>query len=131
TPIYHVFRQYRDKLVGSKVDARVEGPSIATAALQPSIDGDSHEADFVVEALPYVDAAAVLSGDGNIYLALVNRSHETSHQVTVELPAGYPSESIWILTHEPIIASNSSKARTAIAPLTKPIPTRRGKLTTD
>lgn len=131
TPIYHVFRQYRDKLVGSKVNVRVEGPSIATAALQPSIDGDSHEAGFVVEALPYVDAAAVLNGDGNIYLSLVNRSHDASRQVTVELPAGYTSESIWTLSHEDINASNSSENRTGIAPVTKPIPSRRGKLTTN
>lgn len=131
TPIYHVFKQYRDHMVGSKINVAVQGPSIATAALEPMIDGDSREADYAVESLPYVDAAAVLNSDNNIYLSLVNRSHDATRQVTIELPAGYTAESIWTLSHEDINASNSSENRMEIAPVTKPIPSRRGKLTTD
>ena len=129
TPIYHVFQQYRDKLVGAKIDVTVHGPSIATASLRPTIDGDSHEADYAVEELTFVDAAAVLNIDDNIYLSLVNRSHDTSQQVTIELPAGYTSESVWMLSHTDIHASNSSENRTEIIPIIKSVQPRHGKVT--
>lgn len=131
TPIYHVFKHYREKMVGSQLDVAVQGPSIATATLQPTIDGDSREADYAVESLTYVDAAAVLNSDNNIYLSLVNRSHDASQRVTIQVPAGYTSESIWTLSHADIHASNSSDSRTEIVPIIKPVKLRRSKMTTE
>src|SRR5690606_38154746 len=89
TPIYHVFKQYRTHLIGSRIEATVHGPSVATADVRPTIDGDSHEAEFTVDSLAYIDAAAVLTDTHHIHVSLVNRSHDTAHPVTVVAPNGY------------------------------------------
>lgn len=131
TPIYHVFKQYRENMLGYQVDVAVQGPSIATAELQPAIDGDSHEADYALASLPYVDAAAVLKDDDSIYLSLVNRSHKAAQRVVIELPAGYTSQSVWTLSHEDIHAGNSSDRREEIIPTLQPAEVRRGKISTE
>lgn len=131
TPIYHVFRQYREQMVGGKLDVAVDGPSISTANIRPTIAGDSFEADYAVGSLTYIDAAAVVNDDGNIHIALVNRSHDTSHQVTVEVPEGYMANAIWTLSHTDINARNSADDRMQIVPVVNPVKTRRGKVTTE
>ena len=129
TPIYHVFKYYRDHLIGSKVEATVQGPSIATAAIQPTIAGDAKEAQFPMESMPYVDAAAVLDSANRIHVSLVNRSHERTQKVEVTVPAGYACESSWRLSQEDINAANSSEDRNRITPVSGPLNARRGKAT--
>ncbi|GGG97248.1 alpha-N-arabinofuranosidase [Parapedobacter pyrenivorans] len=121
TPIYHVFKHYRQHLVGMKVEATVNGPSIATMDIQPTIDGDSREAEFTVDSLTYIDAAAVLTGNRHLQVSLVNRSHATAHSVTVDAPEGYTAQSIWMLSHENINAANSSDHRSEVAPRIEPV----------
>lgn len=131
TPVYHVFQQYREQMTGGKLDVKVEGPSILTADIKPTIAGDSFEAGYTTESLPYIDVAAVVNKDGKIHVALVNRSHETSHQVTVNIPAGYTATSIWKLSHTDINARNDADNRMEIAPVVSPVKDRRGKATTE
>src|SRR3546814_19612881 len=57
-PIYHVFKQYREQMIGNKLNVTVAGPSIATDAIQPTIDGDSRDADSAVALLPFIEAPA-------------------------------------------------------------------------
>jgi Alpha-L-arabinofuranosidase len=129
TPIYHVFKQYRTHLIGSRIEATVHGPSVATADVRPTIDGDSHEAEFTVDSLAYIDAAAVLTDTHHIHVSLVNRSHDTAHPVTVVAPNGYTARSIWILSHENLNAGNSDGQRTEISPVNKPV-SGHGRLVT-
>mgnify|MGYP001168856618 CR=1 FL=1 len=131
TPIYHVFKQYREQMIGSKLDVAVDGPSIATDTIKPTIDGDSREASIPVASLPYVDAAAVHNPDGNIYVSLVNRSPDAARRVDLTVPAGYTGESIWIVSHADINARNTTENRTAVEPSTRAIKAKRGKITTD
>src|SRR5690606_4401492 len=131
TPIYHVFKQYREQMTGNKLDVTVAGPSVATDAVNPTIDGDSGEADFALATLPFIDAAAVRHEDGNIYVSLVNRSPDEAQQVRINIPAGYRSETIWVLEHENINARNDELNRTEIAPLTRNVKAKGGKLTTE
>lgn len=128
TPIYHVFKQYRKQMIGHKLDVAVAGPSISTAEINPTIDGDSGEAEFTVDALPYVDAAAVLNEDKNVYVSLVNRSPDARHEVALAIPAGFTGESVWSLSHEEINARNSEENRTAVMPSVQPLKTKRGKI---
>ena len=131
TPIYHVFKQFRTQMIGNRLHASVRGPSMATDAIKPTIDGDSGEAGFAVESLPYVDAAAVQNEDGNIYVSLVNRSPDTKHEVEVAIPAGYTGESVWTLGHPNINAKNSEENRTEIVPAVQPVKSKRGKITVE
>lgn len=131
TPIYHVFKQYREQMIGNKLNAIVRGPSIATNAINPTIAGDHREADFAVESLPYVDAAAVRHENSDIYVSLVNRSPDSAHQVEVNVPDGYVSESIWTLSHERINGRNSTDNRTEIVPSVHSIKAKRGKVVTE
>jgi len=128
TPIYHVFKQYRKQMIGHKLDVDVAGPSIATAEINPTIDGDSKEAEFNVDALPFVDAAAVRNRDNNIYVSLVNRSPDSQHEVAVAIPAGFTSESVWSLNHVDINARNSEENRTEVMPTEQPLKAKRGNV---
>lgn len=131
TPIYHVFKQYREQMTGHKLHVTVAGPSIATEAIKPTIAGDSQEADFTEATLPFIDVAAVRHENGHIYVSLVNRSHEKTHQVSIHIPDGYRSESVWVLEHENINAYNDEHNRTEIEPVTRSLKARGGKLTTE
>jgi len=128
TPIYHVFKQYRQQMTGHRLATTVQGPSIATAEIEPTIEGHADEATFAVESLPYIDAAAVHHGDGNIYVSLVNRSPDTGHRVEVAVPSGYAGDTVWMLAHADINAHNSEADRTAVEPTVQPIAAKRGKV---
>lgn len=128
TPVYHVLKQYREQLTGSKLEVNLKGPSIATATINPTIDGDSREVAYAVDSLTYIDAAAVLNSDKAIYLSLVNRSHDKSQKISIDVPEGYTGESIWMITNADINADNNLENRTRISPVTKTIKARFGKL---
>src|SRR5690606_24652591 len=88
TPIYHVFKQYREQLVGTQLKAIVEGPSVDIDVPHLAIVGDTRFDSVAMHTsrVPYIDAAAVRHANGNIYLSLVNRSPDTSHPVSVDIP---------------------------------------------
>ena len=131
TATYQVMKQYREQLTGSKVDVKLQGPSIATASINPTIAGDSREASYAMDSLTYVDAAAVLNDNKNIHLSLVNRSHEHSQKIAVDIPEGYVAESIWVLANKNINASNSTENRKEVLPVILPLKAKKGKLTTE
>src|SRR5690606_21890119 len=117
--------------IGSKVEATVQGPSIATADIQPTIAGDAKEAQFPTESLPYVDAAAVLDRAKRIHVSLVNRSHDRTQKIEVAVPAGYRGDSHWTLGQEDIDAADRGDDRNPITPVSCPLKARRGKVTTE
>lgn len=129
TATYQVMKQYREQLIGSKVDVTLQGPSIATASINPTIAGDSREASYTVDSLTYIDAAAVLNSDKTIHLSVVNRSHDKSQKIIVDVPDGYIGKSVWTLANANINAANSTENRKEVLPVTIPIKSKRGKLT--
>lgn len=131
TPIYHVFKQYRQQMIGTKLITTVEGPSIDADKLNLMIDGDTRYENVTIKEslLPYIDAAAVHNLDGNIYVSLVNRSPDSTHQVSIVIPEAYTGESIWMLTHPNINATNSTDNPLNIVASLQPIKTKRGKVT--
>ncbi len=131
TPTYEVFRQYRQRMVGSKLDVQVAGPGVATADIRPSIAGDAEEAAFAVESLSYVDAAAVLDIGGHIQLSLVNRSHNAPQRVAISVPKGYTAMDVWELAHPDINATHTADNRDEIKPQIRELKVRKGKITVD
>ncbi len=130
TPIYHVFKQYRQQMVGTKLEATVQGPTVDIEALNLTIDGDTrYDSIAMLEThVPFIDAAAVHNADGNIYVSLINRCPDKTHRVSLAVPDGYRSESVWMLGDGDINARNSSENRKEIVPSVKPISTKRGKV---
>lgn len=130
TPIYHVFKQYREQLVGTQLKAIVEGPSVDIDVPHLAIVGDTRFDSVAMHTsrVPYIDAAAVRHANGNIYLSLVNRSPDTSHPVSVDIPEGYAGESVWMLGHHDINASNRSDNPTEIVPSERRLRSNQGHI---
>lgn len=118
TAIYPVFKQYRERMVGRKLDVVTKGASLDMTTIKPTIDGDTRYDPISMEgvSLPYVDAAAVLADEGHVHVSLVNRSPDTAQTVTVALPEGYTCESVWKLAHQDINAMNDSANRNVVVP---------------
>ena len=132
TPIYHVFKQYREQMTGSQLSATVNGPSVDISTLHLTIDGDTRydSVSFAAKHIPLVDAAAVRNGDG-IFVSLINRSHDSSQRVEVAVPADYTGHSVWMLKHLDINARNSEDDHTGVTPVVRPLKAKRGKLALD
>ena len=58
----------------------------------------------------------LLTKDGNINIALINRSHESGQKVRLNVPEGYYVKNIWKLEADNINAANSSNNRNRIVP---------------
>lgn len=132
TPIYYVFKQYRQQMVGNKLALSVSGPSISADQLNLTIDGDTKYDTIPLAGmqLPFVDAAAVHHADGSIVVSLVNRSPAEAHEVKIIVPEGYAGASIWKLADTDINARNAAEDREAIAPSIERIKKKGRELTT-
>ncbi|MBX3239914.1 MAG: hypothetical protein KIT80_21705 [Chitinophagaceae bacterium] len=129
TPLYYVFRQYRNQMTGARIEAKVNGPGMNGADIKPTIDGDAKEVTLNGKFLTFIDAAAVLTPEKNIHISLVNRSADKEQNVDIRLPEGYHAESVWELYHPDINAANTAGNRTEIIPVTKKFKGRSQQLT--
>lgn len=122
TPLYYLFKQYRSRMLGQRLDLVVKGPGLKASEADVSIDGDAIELNPVWgdEHLNFVDAAAV-ENEGRIVVSLVNRSHNQSQLAELVIPTGYRASEIWELNHQSINARNMPDNRFEITP-------RSGKL---
>src|SRR3546814_10778277 len=61
TPIYHVFKQYREQMIGNKLNVAVQGPSIDADKLHFTIVGDTRYDSIAMteKRIPFIDDAAV------------------------------------------------------------------------
>lgn len=118
TTIYHVFQQYREQMVGKRIEVEVEGASLDMSGIKLLIAGDSKHEEISLEGrkLPYVDSAAVLSDAGSIHVSLINRSPDSVQQVRIEVPDGYVGASVWKLSHEDIHAINDAEHSETVMP---------------
>ncbi len=121
TPLYYLFKQYRSKMLGNKVDVLVKGPGLTAAEANINIDGDTREIKMGDELLTFVDAAAVVNKEDAIFITLVNRSANTRQEVEINLPDGYRAGQIWELNHTNINAQNTADNRMEIIPQTRTI----------
>lgn len=129
TPLYYVFKQYREKMIGEKIDVAIEGPGMMLDDVKPTIDGDSKEIVLENKPVTFVDAAAVLTAEKDIHVSLVNRSADKEQTVEIRLPDGYGAVSIWELNHRDINASNTVTNRFEITPATRTLKSAGKKLT--
>jgi len=116
TALYPVFSQYRQWMVGSKLDVNVKGDGVMLSKIKPSIEGDSDEASLGGEKVPYIDASAVIGIGDLITVALVNRNDKSAEKVTLNVPKNYVAKRKWVLEHQDINTANSAENRNEIAP---------------
>ena len=130
TPLFFLFKQYRHWMTGSKLDVTVDGPGLTGAAATATIDGDCNEIKMKDETLTYIDAAAVQSEDGNIYISLINRSWNSSREASLTLPAGYRAVETWKISHQDINAFNSPENSEVLLPQIQQIKAKKGNFKT-
>lgn len=116
TPLYYLFKQYREKMTGHKIDVTLKGPGMPAKNVSLNITGDCDEVVVEDEQLTFVDAAAVINKDGQIHIALVNRSTDKVQAAIIAFPPGYKATQLWELSHKNINAANEAGNRFEIVP---------------
>lgn len=128
TPLYYVFKQYREWMIGEKIEARIEGPGIMSKETKPTITGDCAEVKLENKSETFIDAAAVLTAEKDIHVSLVNRSFDKEQIIEITLPAGYKAVEIWEINHKNINASNTADNRYEIVPKRRAVNTSGKKV---
>ncbi len=120
TPVYYVFELYRQHMIGKKLDLNIEGPGISIPLKDLSVEGDiNKEVVSETSSLAFVDGSAVITEDGKINVALVNRSHDKTQKIKIDLPDDYLPKRIWTLENDDINAKNTKDNRINIIPQNK------------
>lgn len=115
--IYHVFDLYRKYMTGKKLDTAIEGATATLTTGKLAVEGNFDNNLLQEEiTVPYIDGTAVLSENGIISVALINRSHETGHKVKVDIPEGFVPVRKWTLESNNINAANTKDKRDNIIP---------------
>lgn len=118
TPVYYLFEKYREVMIGSKMEIQIDGPSINPSDVTFALDGDAHEAK-ILDQMTYIDAAAVLTKEGNLNISLINRSPTKMQKVKIKVPEGYKVSHQWILSSDDIHDANTETVRDHLIPKTE------------
>ncbi|MBO9595172.1 MAG: hypothetical protein J7599_19870 [Niabella sp.] len=121
TPLYYLFKQYREKMTGHKIDVAINGPGMPVKSTQLNITGDCDEVTIPDTPLTFVDAAAVINQEGQIHIALVNRSAHNTQEAVIRIPSGYKAVQAWELAHKNMNAFNEPGNRFEIQPRTRTV----------
>jgi alpha-N-arabinofuranosidase len=108
TPPFYVFELYRKYMTGSRWNLKIEGQEIVLPLEKLSVTGDINR-DLNTDdiTLELIDGTAVQSTDGNVYIALINRSPNESQRIKITLPEGYVHDKIWKLESDNINNKNT------------------------
>ncbi|GGD90866.1 alpha-L-arabinofuranosidase C-terminal domain-containing protein [Paenibacillus nasutitermitis] len=119
TPLFHLFKKYREWMVGQSVQIEVQSPSRLTPVPQVSHpnygkeQADKHQP----VASSYIDAVGAVGDDGSLRVALVNRHLDESFEIALGIPEGFASSAaVWTLHHENIHAANTEEAPERVVP---------------
>jgi alpha-N-arabinofuranosidase len=101
TPLYHVFKAYRELMQGIALDVvRVESPSFLTPVRQGHLEAINREVD-------YLDVSAALTEDGeSMTVALINRHRDATIDVELTLPGWAKPTTSRILYDDDVLATN-------------------------
>ncbi|SCD21691.1 Alpha-L-arabinofuranosidas [Proteiniphilum saccharofermentans] len=117
TPIYYIFELYRKYMTGKKLDLNIKGTEISMPVNKLSVAGDiSKDLNTGSIILNYIDGTAVMSEDGVMHIALINRSHLREQEVKIKAPDGYVPVTMWKIQGSDINAVNSENERDNISP---------------
>jgi alpha-N-arabinofuranosidase len=97
TPLFHLFKEYQDRMTGQSVGVSVEAPKAKVASFNTGGEKPTPVPEELKEGLPYVDAASAKKADGTISISLINRHESDDAEVKLNLPEGYRVTSSWTL----------------------------------
>jgi len=118
--IYYVFDLYRKYMIGKKLETTIEGNSVTLPADNLSIEGNLDKTLMPEEiTLPYIDGATVMTEDGTINVALINRSADKRQKVKISLPEDYIPVQRWLLESDNINRANTADKRENVIPRTE------------
>jgi alpha-N-arabinofuranosidase len=123
TTIAHVFRTYRQEMLGESMAVVVDSPTTIPQRVNyggPPVQVKKETPD----AQPWLDAAAARRADGSVAVALVNRHPTDSAAVTLALPPGMGIASAWTLHHPDPKAQNTFAAPQTVVPRTETVANR-------
>lgn len=119
TPVYYVFDLYRHLMKGKAISTSVSGAMATVDYSRLLVEGDMNkDVEKIKKQLPYIDCAAVLSEDGTVRMALVNRSANQTLHANIAMD-DWCARRIWRIESEDINASNTSSNRDRILPTTQ------------
>ena len=101
---------------GNRMNVKVDGNSILSSQIIPSIEGDCKEIKLTDQQISYIDAAATLTVHGSLNVALINRSANHTQKVSVNVPAGFILKEKWEMSAKDINEYNSLAERDNIIP---------------
>ncbi|OJV38353.1 MAG: hypothetical protein BGO29_15425 [Bacteroidales bacterium 36-12] len=123
TSIYYVFQLYRELMQGYKADLSISGPGMTTDqinfALEFGLNEDIKDLKIDTPFLNFIDGSAVITADGTLNVALINRSPEQIQKVRLNVSEGYSIVKQWILSSPNIDDANKQDFRTKIVPKIK------------
>ncbi len=129
TPLYYLFKEYRDRMQGEVMEAIVKGPGIIAKDAKITISGDCQEVNIDEEQLLFVDVAATRNSANTIHVSVVNRSVDREQDAVIKIPKGYKIKEFWELSYKDINAFNEAGNRYKIVPVTKKAKQAAGKIT--
>ena len=117
TPPYYIFELYRNYMVGSKLNMEVKGPTTLVSINKLAVEGDiNKELNTGDIQLSMIDGVAIKNKEEMIYVTLINRSHEESQKVKVNLPDRYFPIKMWKLESNNINNANTKENKNLIYP---------------
>lgn len=119
TPLYYLFKQYREWMVGESVSVNVQSPSRLTPV--PLVSNPEYSVELERKhqpvSSPYIDAVGAIGEDGSLRVAIVNRHLEESFELVLGIPEGFESSAtVWSLHHPDIHASNTPEFPEQVVP---------------
>jgi alpha-N-arabinofuranosidase len=114
--IYYVFDFYRKYMTGKKMDVNIEGQTVTVPIKKLAIQGNIDENLADELTIPYIDGTSVMTEDGMINIALINRSHEMNHKVKLTLPKDYVPVRMWSIEDKDVNAANKADDRMHVVP---------------
>lgn len=122
TPLFHVFKEYREKMTGESLAVKVETP---LAKIETVSGGYEKPVKLPKEmqgkGLPYLDAASAKRDDGTIVISLVNRHETETADVSLDLPDGYRVKTAWTLGDDDKHAANVFTDQDRVVPVAEDV----------
>jgi alpha-N-arabinofuranosidase len=95
-------------MTGTRWNLEIEGSKITLPLNKLSVSGDiNRDLNTGDITLGLIDGTVVQSTDGNVYIALINRSPDESQRIKITLPEGYIHDKIWKLESDNINNTNT------------------------
>lgn len=116
TPTYYVFELYRKYMLGKKLNVDINGKRVILPMEQLSVHGDvDTELNSGDVSVSVVDAVAVMNDEENLYVTVINRSHNETQKIRVVVPDEYVPVKIWRIESSDINGFNTENSRGNIA----------------